>query len=295
MKKKEKKMSVECNGQGQVDVIDLVNGINDNESRINTNESNISTNTSNISTNVDAIVNINNRLSNIEGIDISSLESRVTQNEQSIVIAEANITANSSSISNIEVNVNNIDARVFQNEGDIATLKSNVQTNTDSINTLGPIVSSNESRISSLESAIGSAQSALLVHEEPPGIDGGSSIAGAWTPRNIMSVKHNSLGVPTTPTSINLDEGEYRCHANAVAEGGVHQSRLNIGGGIFVYGTVMPSSGISHVVAHFTLTTSTSVSIETNVDTSVPDTGFGTSSPFGGNSVYVTLEVEKVG
>ena len=274
--------------KNEADIASLGGGSSNTSDRINQNELDI--------------VALNSAIVALQNSNVGGLDNRVTQNEAEILQNEQNINTNASDISTNANSIATILSSSNQNTIDINTNKDEIDANLSridvnilAITALETDVADHESRISMLEAAIGVSQSLLLVHETAAGINGGTSVAGTWTPRNIDTVRENTLGGVSGTTSVTIDAGEYEVEGLAVVKGSAHQSRLNIGGTEFIYGMSLHVDGESSFKGKFSISGLTIIQLETNVDVEVIDSGFGQANTFGTRNVFASLYIKKVG
>ena len=288
-------MALVCNPQGQIEVAEMMTAINKNETDIANNTASDILLSDRVLQNETDIVSLNSRIVNIENQDIAAVEARVTVNEANILTDTANTTQNTLDISTNAVSISDNFVSIQQNITDIANNKAEIDINTAANTAHETAIADHETRIATLEASTGLSQELLLVNETAGGVNGGTSVAGTWTARNIQTERHNSLGATVGSTSVTLDAGTYKVEAMAVATGSEHQSRISIGGSLYIYGMSLDSSGASIVNGKFELLAPSVVELETNVTTAVVDTGFGKASSFGTPNVYTSIHIIKVG
>ena len=286
---------VECNGQGQVEVLAMIEAINQNELDIAVLGGGNVALEARVTQNEDDIVAHNSRIVTLENQDFAGLQIQANENTANIAINDGLIATNVADILTNATDISNIAPVVVQNEADIITNRNLIDLNITSIDTQALEIVDHEARIVALENSAGLATACLLVHETSPGVDGGTSVLGAWTPRNIQTERYNTLGAVVGATSVTLATGTYKIEAFAVVNGSAHQSRINIGGLEFLYGTCLNSDGQSFAMGKFTIGAPTVVTLETNVTVAVPNIGFGEASTFSAPNVYTSMHIDKVG
>ncbi len=288
-------MALTCDPQGMIEVDAIMDAVNKNETDIaglgggNTElEGRVSVNETNIS-------GLNGRVVALENQDYTGLEPRIAQNEADIADNVINISSNTTSVGTLSSDVADHESRISTNEIDIESNLNMLTAYSTLITDNEAAIADHETRISALEAVSGLGLSVLVVHEEATSINGGTSVAATWTPRNVQTERYNSLGATVGPTSVTLEAGTYKAEAFAVVNGSPSQTRISIGGTAFIYGTSLSSDGQSFAMGKFTIASATSIYLETNVTTGVTDTGFGESSSFGESNVYTSLHIDKVG
>lgn len=289
-------MAVVCDGQGQVEVMDLVEGINTNEADIAALDSDLVALDVRVGLNEITLTDHTTRIINLENDsvtvgDMATLEARVTVNEADIATNVAAIDLNGAGVSTNQGDIASLTARADTNDSDVILSDARLDSLEAADITLEGRISQNEADIT----ALGGGGYAQYVHEEAAGVNGGSSTAVAWIPRNIATEKFNDLGAVSGPTSVTLDAGTYEFDGGAIVTGSGHQSRINIGGSSFIYSLSMPSEGESSFSGRAVIAAPTVVSVETMVTTAVANTGLGKTSSSSPVNIYVRLNIKKVG
>ena len=137
------------------------------------------------------------------------------------------------------------------------------------------------------------SDSSYFYDKKPSGVGGGDSIAGGWGVREINTIVDGAnIGATLVGSRIQLMAGIYYVDAVCAAEGAYNQSRLHDETNDVEL--VLGSSGSgnkSFVKGKFVLASPTTVTIETQVDTAVADTGLGAPNPFG-EAVFVSMQIK---
>jgi len=233
--------------------------------------------------------------------DIPALEARVSGLENEMNATEMATAANEGNISTNTMNVNSLNARVMAAETKVEAVIIDVEATDNMVMALqGKDMSIDaeivtiKGRLDAVEAALGTSTASLLMeHKVAGGTGGGSAVDMTWTARPLGVAIVNTMGATVGPTSVTIAAGTYSVHMIAMAEG-VHQSRLNFGGGMLL-GTTCSTSGSSEAQGVFTIAASTNISVETIVEAATGTDTLGKASPFNEESVFLTLEIIKVG
>jgi hypothetical protein len=149
---------------------------------------------------------------------------------------------------------------------------------------------------------------ALLYIEDqkPAGTDGGSSVAGSWTQRNLNTILLNSIsGASLASNRITLPAGTYFVEASAPAyHADWHRLKLynytdslDIPIGTSEYAVYSTSNMVqtrAFVKGPFTLAAQKEVELRHRVQTARADYGFGAASNFAVIEVYSQIEIRKI-
>lgn len=283
-------MALECVA-GTIEVRQIMDQVDLNESTISINTSDIAILETDVLKNSEDITNHELRIASLEGGNVptqgafDALKDRVGVNEVNIAANATAIQTNTSLINDNTSEIVNNKSEIDVNTASIADLENElVNTNTS--------VGTNSTRISALEDL--HAKSALLVHETLDGVDGGAAAANTWVTRNIGTVKSDTLGGLSGPTSYSVPPGEYKISVIAIASAPFHQTRLNIGG-VTTVGTTVSGQNQSVSTHTISLSSDTSVSVETKISAVGSGKELGEANPFGEPNLYVSLTIQKVG
>jgi len=298
---------LKCDAAGQVKVMDILTGINNN---------------------IDDIESLKGKDIFLEG-EILKTKVDIADNATRIMVLEANKPADAGDLTDLAVRVTSVEADVMSIESSTGMITSNVATNTMELSALKMDVAqarsdldtnvvdvmgmktsvvdikadtdSNTADVSDLGQRIlaiemgkpGGADSLLIMHQVKGKTGGGNAVAMTWTARPLGTAVKNTINATVGPTSVTLEKGDYIIRAIAIGEG-ANQSRLNFGSGM-IYGTTLSSSGASEMQGEFSLAANTNISVETIVETSSGMDTFGKASPFTEDSVFLTMEIIKAG
>ena len=299
-----------CDAQNRIPLSDIIAGVNTNESSITTTNGRVSTNEGDIVAIKSKDLEQDGRLDAIEasgvGGDVDSLIVQVNQNTADIFSNDGRISTNETNIgtntTNVSTNATDIgllDDRVVVLEAldfsnvittddvlGITSAANKVVTQDDVTNMLVPQVM--------YSSFIGQIRAAT-------GVGGGTSVADVWTEREVTTISENSLGLSIVGGRIEIPAGDYEVTASCVATGAIHQSRIydKTGSVELALGTLeaiatsATVSSSSTMCGRFTLGVTSSLTVETIVDTGIVDNGFGLPSPFG-DGVFVNIKIVEV-
>ncbi len=142
-----------------------------------------------------------------------------------------------------------------------------------------------------------------LYDKKGSGVDGGTSILGAWRTRDLTDEVSDDGNLCTLAANqFTLKAGTYRIFASAPAlECNEHQSRLYnvtdaameiLGMSCWNDGGILKASTISVIQGRFTITTQKTFEIQYQVDGNNPDDGLGEGNAWGDN-IYTIVELWK--
>ena len=233
--------------------------------------------------------------------DLADLTARVGGNETDIASLDSRVSMSATKIATNSMDISTLKTDVMQNKTDIGVNKMDVSGIKTEIMSMGPDIQSNTDDVADIYTRLLAVEmgtndkikSLLMQHKVPGGTGGGSAVDMTWTARPLGTAIVNDINATVGPTSITLIKGKYAIRAIAMAEG-ENQSRLNFGGGM-LYGTTLSASGSSEMQGTVDLQSATNISVETIVKTASGMDTFGKASPFTEESVFLTMEIIKVG
>ena len=135
-------------------------------------------------------------------------------------------------------------------------------------------------------------------HREASGVGGGTCTAGSWEKRTINATVLNEIGASVVSSQITLPAGTYWCKVDTMTyHCGRCQTRIrNVSDGVDYNGlsrhTAGLTTGVSSAHAFFTIGSSKTFEVQTQVQVSVGTSGYGLAASFGAE-VYILLAIAK--
>lgn len=317
-----------CDGQGRIKFSDVLDAVNLNESNIalivpvvndhdtkiialrtevDDHESRITT----LETSGGTIPALELRVTNTEN-DIVALDQRVGVNETDIGLIQTDMASISTAITTNTDDISAIDARLSMAENDLGSTLVGSDSLTEvndtnklitqddftdllTINATTTVTDTNKVVTEDfLNDALVGNNFSIIEHREATGINGGTATLGSWETRILNNSPEDNLLALVAGNKINLVAGKYQVEGYVLAEGTYHQARIYDETSALVAVDGTSGTGPSYFNSLFALAADSTLRIESQVDTTVADSGYGKQNPFG-EGVFIQLKVTKIG
>jgi len=134
----------------------------------------------------------------------------------------------------------------------------------------------------------------IVAHVAPLGGGGGTSAPGSWQTRILDTAVDDNLSILKAGNKMELEAGSYEAQGFAQSTGSYHQARLY--NETSAKEVVLGSSGegISIINGSFTISTRSTLSLQSRVDVGVASEGYGKANPFG-KGVFTSMKIRLIG
>ena len=311
-------MSLKCNSAKQIKMGDIIDQVNVNEQNITGHDSRISAveaasgntamlnalnakinnNATGVASNASDIGTLNTIAIGLD-LDIKRTDGKVSGAESTILLLETRVAAVESSTGSGPAMIEESNATSKPTSSNMVVAQGDF---VDEINKFTSIQVTSTNKLATMDDLpvantnTDHSDSAYFYDKKPSGTNGGPTTVGKWHIRQInTAVDASKIGATLVGDRIQLSPGIYYVDAVCAAEGAYNQSRLydETNDTELVLGS-SGSGNKSFVKGKFVLASSTTVRLETQVDTAVADTGLGAQNPFG-EAVFASMQIRYLG
>jgi len=281
------------------DIVSINTTITDMQTDIINVESKASTNESDILIINNTIATTNTRIGTIEA-DVTSIEGRTASLETRMTDAESDIASIDTRTTELESGSN----RTLRQADTITDVdvSSLIVTQNDMLSEVDKLAKGDidviDNRLMTEEDvyqAVRQENYLIIEHKEASGTNGGTATTGSWEERTLNTIVENYIDATLNTNIITLKKGKYLIEGTIVGSGLYQQARLyNITRSTELCystsndGTVFINSVITIV------DDDEQVKLESQVDTTVTDVGYGEANAFG-DGIFIQLKLTKTG